>query len=56
MSKQEIEWAKQHDWFIKEINAGVIVKDSYMIAGTSMMRDVISRFNDFEELKLWAGY
>ena len=55
MTIKQVVWASEHDWFIKiqgDIFNGmwcVLVKDD-MVAG-----DTLS-FNDFDELKQWAGY
>jgi len=51
MTKAEIEWAKQHDWFIKESpdGLGVQVKDNSFEDGWIEIRN-------YQKLKAWAGY
>jgi hypothetical protein len=52
MTKEQIQWAAQHDWFITEhyINAGVIV------VRDESVKDTWRKFDDFNKLKTWAGY
>tara|TARA_R110000787_G_scaffold185243_1_gene297004 strand:+ start:550 stop:717 length:168 start_codon:yes stop_codon:yes gene_type:complete len=55
MNTQQIEWARNHDWFIEAKlipnpwQVRIHVKDD-MIEGN------ILGFDDFTELKQWAGY
>lgn len=52
LSKAEIEWASQHDWFIRSSDQGyVIVRD-----WTKDGKEVPAMFQDFNKLKAWAGY
>ncbi len=48
MNKQQIAWAKQHDWFYAERSQGVVAyegeTDSYIY------------FDDMSYLRAWAGY
>lgn len=65
MTKQEMQWAKQHDWFIQ---AAEIEPGWYVVECMSQERDVysdgtygewVTRHHDFEsfdELQAWAGY
>lgn len=56
LSKQQIIWAKQHDWFIgiTECGIGVLVNDRYTFAGK--LYSNIEVFKNFYDLKCWAGY
>lgn len=55
MTIQQVIWASQHDWFIESIvvrisgQIRIHVRDD-MIVGNTL------GFNDFDELKQWAGY
>jgi len=55
MTKQQIKWASQHDWFIGEIEHGeykaVIVRD-YHPSG----KEFFPTYSDFDKLQKWAGY
>lgn len=63
MTRQQMEWAKQHDWFIDTI----VKLDAYPI--DSGYATVVARewqdgmncfchihFSDFTKLRAWAGY
>ena len=49
MTKQEINFASQHDWFLNTHENGVIVRDD-------MNKDNVLYFENFKKLKAWAGY
>lgn len=55
MTKEQVAWAKQHDWFIssrydsKTDSYIVTVQDDFM-AGWEI------EFCNFNDLKTWAGY
>lgn len=53
LTKQQIRWASQHDWFISEAEQGqsVIVRD-YHPSG----EEFFPTYSNFEKLKQWAGY
>lgn len=56
MNKQQLEWAKQHDWFIESwVNAynsySILVKDDLNAGETKVFGH-----QEFKELKEWAGY
>ena len=51
MSKQNIRWAKTHDWFLDAIGGAVFVRD-----WTECGSPTIASFRDIEELRSWAGY
>lgn len=61
LSKQQIKWASQHDWFVSQQvdpqgNGSVVVEDVMYnwIKDTSIVTN--KTFSDIEELKAWAGY
>ena len=45
MTYTQIEWAASHDWYLKEVLFGVIVKDGLEVL----------TFTNIKELKAWAG-
>lgn len=49
MNKQQIRWASEHDWFIKETNNGVLVRGEY--EGDNNLE-----ITSFDELYIYAGY
>lgn len=62
MTKEQITWAAQHDWYVEPILSnmgfydGVRVRDvSY---ASNAREDVITYrvFRDFRKLRQWAGY
>lgn len=55
MTRQQIEWAGQHDWFLKESFTGILVK-STDITSNGEYETTIREFKDFNRLKDWAGY
>ncbi len=57
MTKQQIEWAKQHDWFVTDdpfLN-GVWVQE-VMRAPDGSYQTSPKHFTDFSALRIWAGY
>lgn len=49
MTRQQIKWAAQHDWFIRQSGNGVVVR------GDCGEPDEVF-FNDAKALRAWAGY
>lgn len=51
MTKQQINWASEHDWFlaVSKDGQGVEVRDD-------MEQDKWIEIRDFKQLKSWAGY
>lgn len=49
MNTRQINWARQHDWFLNEENGEVFVRDDMTIDG-------ILSFESIHALILWAGY
>lgn len=49
MTKQQIRWAEQHNWFLESNNGEVIVRDEAEVFG-------VTSFTNFNKLKQWAGY
>jgi len=52
LNKQQLKWASQHDWFVKESFEGYVVVRDYDSAGNLELKT----FKDFQELRSWAGY
>lgn len=56
LTPRQIEWAKQHDWFLgARSNDTVVVEDCYILNGTSYRTSMIWT-GTFAELRGWAGY
>lgn len=65
MTKQQAEWAKQHDWHYqtaKKLNGDFVVYvPADVVAGdvpTDTLYDgtQLIAFSDYQELRAWAGY
>lgn len=55
-SRQEIAWARSHDWFGEELPDGsIIVVDSFTYKGRSYSERIMWG-GTFAELRDWAGY
>lgn len=48
---EQIEWAKQHDWFIKSLAPGVV-----RVHDVDDTHKPVKHFDNFNKLKTWAGY
>ncbi|MDC0600083.1 hypothetical protein OAO65_02115 [Flavobacteriales bacterium] len=48
MKKHQIKWASQHAWFIE-----ALPDNSILVEGDQF---TVLRFDDFDELYIWAGY
>lgn len=53
MTYNQIEWAKQHDWYVHYIREG---DGSYTAIVYDSELQYSVRFTDFKKLKEWAGY
>lgn len=54
MTRNQIRWAAQHDWFIKDNGDGsVTVLELQALGGRVFTVGIIS---NFKELRDWAGY
>lgn len=51
MTRQEQQWAMQHDWWELNTVDGVFVKD-YNEEG----KQISKHFNNIHDLRVWAGY
>lgn len=53
LTKQQMQWASQHDWFMRasESEGYVVVRD-WDLAGN----EVAAYFSSFAKLRAWAGY
>lgn len=65
MTPNQIKWASEHDWYVSNTGCSVHVKEIVTRAayttkeGIHFPYAVIERgitFNDFKELRDWAGY
>lgn len=56
MTERQINWAKQHDWFVDVLASGegVLVLDQYLDQG--VLYTDSKAFVDFRALRNWAGY
>lgn len=57
MTQKQINWAAQHDWFVRaDAEAGTVtVADRYTIGGLACQGDDVT-FTEFRALREWAGY
>lgn len=59
MTKQEIKWASQHDWF-SHSNGDVVYVIEHVAdvtkPGELNWVETTKAFNDLEKLRNWAGY
>lgn len=57
MTRNQIEWAKQHDWFSHVEDQGLICcVDRQVCLDNGKVVETAVFFTDFSELKDWAGY
>lgn len=56
MTHQQITWAAEHDWFIRAIDGGVVVREVYSIGTGKPFYEGVTTFRNFANLKAWAGY
>lgn len=60
MTKAQIKWAQQHDWFIRVDDVMghqlVVARDFAANDATGQYEAQEVRFHDFKELAHWAGY
>lgn len=55
MTTEQIKWAVKHDWFISEIEPGVVlVRDEWTSDGE--LHSSVAHFGDYQRLREWAGY
>lgn len=59
MDKQQVKWAKQHDWFVREqvwegISSVIVVERNYSELLGHWEQEL--EFKHFNELRDWAGY
>lgn len=52
LNKQQMEWASQHDWWIRSSSEGYVVVRDWDNAGN----EVAAYFSSFAKLRAWAGY
>lgn len=56
MTSKQIEWASRHDWFVKEISDGVVVRDRVVDKAGNWSEYQFLWTGTFRELRDWAGY
>jgi hypothetical protein len=55
MTGNQIKWASTHDWFIQDnFDGSILVRDQWTKDGV-LFSDVL-QFNNYRELRAWAGY
>lgn len=52
MTKQQMQWASGHDWFISASDTGHVIVQDWNEAGEA----IPVTFQDYQELRVWAGY
>lgn len=52
MTKSQMKWAKQHDWFI----TARCRKGVYSVTVSETEESTVIKFTCFTALKIWAGY
>jgi hypothetical protein len=55
MTKREIEWAMQHDWY-SHCNGDVVYVLERSTDKDGKQHSQLLAFNDLQELRNWAGY
>lgn len=55
MSRQQIEWARQHDWFERATDNGHVVVCE-ILTRDGMTWYSYRTFKSFSALRAWAGY
>lgn len=56
MNRFQINWARQHDWFIGSKNGLVLVQDWVKSSENGTFLSTVKSFTNFGELRAWAGY
>lgn len=52
MTNEQIAWAAQHDWFITRH----YIKTDTVVVKDKSVKEGYRKFNDYQELRKWAGY
>lgn len=55
LTKQQIAWAKQHDWYYSDHLYSVRVLERN-VTESGIVYEEFKTFHDFKELRNWAGY
>lgn len=55
MTPNQINWARQHDWFLGSNGTTVLVRDVQTKDGRIVVDKAIE-FTSFSQLAIWAGY
>lgn len=56
MTKAQIKWASEHDWFDGSMGGSVYVIEYIYNQRTETAKEVLKTFDDFKLLREWAGY
>lgn len=58
MTKQQIKWASEHDWYLgpAATDGGILVQDHVVNMNTGESTITAKMFTDFAALRKWAGY
>lgn len=57
MTKQQIQWAMQHDWYSHSNGDVVYVIERVVHTDRHGVKtNAVKPFNDYQELRAWAGY
>ena len=56
MNKQQLNWAKQHDWFVGYGKEFIEPCNTYAIYVRGDLSNDTMIFTDFNKLVIWAGY
>lgn len=52
MTRRQIAWAREHDWFLTLREDGAVLVRDYTPEGAQ----TFVAFTDYRELRVWAGY
>ena len=56
MTKQQILWARAHDWYCSDNGSVVTVWDYVLDSATGEYTTTTRQFTDVRALKVWANY
>ena len=57
MTTNQIKWASTHDWYIdKSADNGAVLVKEVLVKDINDYKVDLKWFDNFEELRAWAGY
>ena len=56
MNKQQVNWARQHDWFLSEVYDSEDGEYSVYVRNDMDSEEPLDSFQCYTELRNWAGY